>query len=56
MLGTIIVLVGATGFVLSLMAGAISLIVGGSYILGAALLSILLVAAGGLIVVWTSLK
>lgn len=55
MLGTILVLAGVTGFVLSLVAGAIKLIVAGSVILGSALLSCLVVALGGLIILWTSL-
>ena len=55
MLGTILVLAGVTGFVLSLIAGVIKLIIAGSVILGAALLSCLVVALGGLIILWTSL-
>ena len=55
MLGTILVLAGVTGFVLSLVAGVIKLIIAGSVILGSALLSCLVVALGGLIILWTSL-
>ena len=55
MLGTILVLAGVTGFVLSLIAGVIKLLLGGFVILGAALLSCLVVALGGLIVLWTNL-
>ena len=55
MLGTILVLAGVTGFVLSLVAGVIKLIIAGSVILGSALLSCLVVALGGLIILWTNL-
>jgi len=55
MLGTILVLAGVTGFVLSLVAGVIKLIIGGFVILGSALMSCLVVALGGLIILWTNL-
>lgn len=55
MLGTILVLAGVTGFVLSLISGVIKLIIAGSIILGSALLSCLVVALGGLIILWTNL-
>lgn len=55
MFGTILVLAGVTGFVLSLIAAVIKLLFSGFIILGIALLSCLVVALGGLIILWTSL-